>query len=131
MLVPAQSGGSIQVKNFLQDKDTVADSINQGQYYVGPHFTQAGVTDPTASDHPPFVIDYDSKNQLFNILLNQEPLNQTRQQAESYLGEKLGITHNDMCRLKYTISAPNYVNSYYAGQNLFFSFCNGAVKLAQ
>ena len=43
--------------------------------------------------------------------------------------QHLGISESDMCRLSYMVSVPNRVNTIYAGQNLGFSFCMGAVAL--
>jgi tetratricopeptide (TPR) repeat protein len=77
----------------------------------------------------PYLIDYLSQTQAFNIMIYEEPIGEVRQQAEQYLEQQLGISQTDMCRLNYTVIAPNSVNQIYGGQNLGFSFCPGATQL--
>ncbi|MDE1925376.1 MAG: hypothetical protein KGH79_04350, partial [Patescibacteria group bacterium] len=110
------------------DSATVKDPINKNTYYLGYH-PYEGVTDPTASDNPPYLIAYDDSNQSFTISLLQEPLAATRSTVESYLMTHFSLTQDQMCSLRYIISTPYRVNQVYAGTNLGFSFCAGATKL--
>ncbi len=126
----SSSGGEIQVQDFTKDPLTVEDPVNTGQYYLGYHFTE-GVPDSTATDSPPYVIDYIASDQFFNVVLYKEPIAKTRQEAEQYLMQHLGITQDQMCGLKYLISVPFWVNQYYTGTSLGFSFCPGATQLPQ
>ncbi len=128
--ITISNGGTLVVKDFLQDPETVKDHLNKGQNYLGYHFPE-GVPDPTATTEPPYVIDYFEADSSFSIAIFQEPVAANRLQAEQYLMEHLGISQNQMCTLKYSIGVPNRVNQYYAGMELGFSFCPGAVKLAQ
>jgi len=50
---------------------------------------------------------------------------------ERDLMAKLGITEDAMCQLNYMVSVPYWVNEYYAGESLGFSFCPGATQLPQ
>ena len=102
--------------------------MNPGYYYLGYHYAN-GTSDPTASNDPPYLIEYISTTQYFNISLLHEPLGQIRQQAEQYLMAHTGLTQNQMCQIKYMVSVPSSVNQVYAGTNLGFSFCPGAVQL--
>lgn len=115
-------GGTLQTKDFVADPTTVKDAANQGYYYLGYH---------TASENVPYIISYINTTQYFNIALLQEPIGQVRTQAEAYLMEHLGVSQADLCRLKYMVSVPNRVNSYFASRNLGFSFCPGATPLPQ
>lgn len=128
------SGGQITadntntIKDFINDPATVQDPINAGQYYLGYHFNE-GILDATATDSPPYVIDYFSATNYFNIVLFQEPIREVRLQAEQYLMAKLGISQDQMCQLKYTVTVPIRVSQIYAGTNLGFSFCPGSTPL--
>jgi len=42
---------------------------------------------------------------------------------------RLGIGEQEMCQLHYSFSAPYWVNEFYAGRELGFSFCPGSVSL--
>lgn len=121
-------GGTIQVKDFINDGSTVKDPVNTGSFFLGYHVYE-GVTDSTASDDPPYLIGYDDKNQNFTISLLHEPLGETRDQVEQYLVEHLGIAQGSLCALNYTVAVPYRVNNFYAGTNLGFSGCPQAVLL--
>lgn len=124
----ASSNGVIQTRDFKSDPTTVADPINHGQFYLGYHFSE-GRWDTTATDNPPYIIDYVDSSQYFIVTLLQEPIRQTRLQAQQYITVHLGITEDQICQLKYTVNVPGWVNANYAGTNLGFSFCSGAVQL--
>lgn len=126
--VRSYNGGVLQVKDFKSDPVTVKDPINTGHYYIGPH-PYEGVPDPTVSDNPPYIIEYIDADGSFTISLRVEPLAKTRLQVEKVLKEHLGLTEEQMCQLKFTMSVPNSVNSFYAGTDLGFSFCPGATPL--
>jgi len=128
LTVAANGGGTMVVRDFMKDKDTYKDPANAGQQYLGYHF-QEDPTDTSASENPPYVIDYFTQGGYFNIVLYQEPLGAIRQQAQQDLMQRVGLSQVQMCNLKYTISAPNSVNQAYAGVNLLFSFCPGATVL--
>ena len=127
--ITASDGSALTVKDFTKDTDTYADPSNPGQYYLGyhPFDTPSGAAQPNS----PYYIDYISQTGYFGVLLNQEPIAQARQAAEQYLMQKLGLDQNQMCKLSYMVSTPYSVNQYYAGVSLGFSFCPGAVQLAQ
>lgn len=128
--LPAVDGGTIQVNNFINDPTTAKDPINQGYYYLGYHVNE-GISDPTATDNPPYIIEYISTTQYFNIALLQEPIGQVREEMQQYLMAHLGISQDQMCRLNYMVSVPERINSQFAGKNLGFSFCPGATVLPQ
>lgn len=117
----AADGGTMNVLNFLNDTETIADPVNSGYYDFGY----------SATSTPPFMITYIAATQYFNIELLQEPIGRARKLAEQYLMQHLGISSVDLCRLKYTISAPTSVSSFYGGASLGFSFCPGATKLPE
>lgn len=117
--------GTIVVRNFLQDPQSKADPVNDGHFQLG---TYIDPTDSTAPDVP-YNIEYIASTQYFIIVLYQEPIAEARQEAEQFLMNHLGITEEQMCQLKYMVSVPNRVSSYFAGTSLGFSFCPGAVPL--
>lgn len=128
MIVAGASGESIQTSNFINDPATAKDPINSGYYYLGYHVNE-GVPDATATDNPPYVIEYISATQYFNIALLQEPIGQVRKDAQQYLISHLGISQSQMCQLNYMVSVPWSVNQQFTGRNLGFSFCPGATHL--
>ncbi len=128
MFIAGAGGEVVQTNNFIADPATVKDPINSGYYYLGYHVNE-GVPDPTATDNPPYVITYFSTTQYFNIALFQEPIGTVREEMEQYLMAHLGISQDQMCHLNYMVSVPYYVNSFYTGKTLGFSFCPGATVL--
>lgn len=120
-----QDGSTLAVKDFLSGPDTSADANNPGNYYIGNSI------DPGSPDAPsvPYVISYVSASSFFSITILQEPIDSVRAQAEQYLMRTLGISEGDMCRLRYTLVVPVRVNQVYGGENLGFSFCEGATRL--
>ncbi len=124
----ASDGGIVNVKNFLNDAETEADPINNGFYVLGYPLEKLS-TDSIGSTSVPYLITYTVSTQYFNVELLQEPLGQSRELAQNYLQQHLGITEKDMCRLGYTLGAPNEVSQLYGGASLGFGFCPGAVKL--
>ena len=130
ILLPTGTGTSIETKDFLIDQETVADPVNAGHYYLGYHEPE-GVTDPTATENPPYVVEYLANTHFFIIVLGQEPLGSVRKDMEQYLMTHLGLTRDGMCQLKYQVGVPARVNAQYAGTDLRFSFCPGATVLPE
>ena len=128
--IVATNGQPVQTRDFLSDPMTVKDPINPGYYYLGYHMYE-GVPDATATDNPPYVIEYISMTYYFNVALLQEPIGTTRAEAEKYLIERLGISQDQMCQLNYMVSVSARINSRYTSRNLGFSFCPGATVLPQ
>ena len=124
----ASDGSLMTVKNFLQNSDTAQDPINPGLYYLG--YRSFDLPNSPGNLKAPYYIIYD-KSQTFTIALNQEPISQNRLLMEQDLEARLGISQQSICKLRYIVSVPLHVNQYYYGYNLGFSFCPGAVKLAQ
>lgn len=122
------NGKTILVKDFTKDSAFVKDPVNPGYFYLGYHYNE-GVPDPTASNNPPYVIEYIASAQYFTISLLQEPIKQTRIDAEKYLMKQLNIPQSQMCLLKYMVAVPARVNSTYAGTDLRFDFCDGETPL--
>lgn len=124
--IQTSTGAVLDVRDFLNADDTVSDPQNYGHYFVGGHYP----FDQNAGQiAPPYIIEYFSETEYFNIVLLSEPLFQARVRAQSYLMETLGITESEMCSLEYTVSVPNFVNEYYSGQDMRFSFCPDAIPL--
>lgn len=113
--------------DFINDPTTYKDPINLGYYYLNYQANYSAST--TVSGNRSYMIEYISATQYFNIELLQEPIGPIRVEAEQYLMSRLGISQSEMCKLNYSIGTTNRVNSRYAGLNLGFSFCPGAVAL--
>ena len=130
MTLEGVGGQFISTVDFIADPMTVKDPSNPGYYYLGYHYrANEGVVDATATDNPPYIIEYIAETHYFNISLLSEPIGELRQEAEQYLMTRLGITQDQMCQLDYMVSVPDRVNSYYSGKSLGFSFCQGATAL--
>lgn len=126
ILLNTSSGGSVTARNFIADRDLVRDTINTQQTYLN-NYDPTVITGPSVQ--PTFIISYTPSTQYFNIVLNSEPIGNARAQAEQYLMNKLGLTQEQICSLNYMVSVPGYVNKYYSGESLGFSFCPGSVPL--
>ena len=77
----------------------------------------------------PFTINFAADSGTFAISLSEEPLAETRRRMEVFLQNILGISSSDMCKLKVYVGVNVYVNEYFSGKNLGFSFCPGSVAL--
>jgi hypothetical protein len=119
------TAGPQLVRNFLADPRTVADPLNPETFMLGNQI------DPFSSEAPqiPYVIDFNQETQFFIISLLQEPIAASRQQAELFLLDYLGLTESELCSLQYSVTVPARVNGGFAGTELGFSFCPGAVAL--
>ena len=121
--ITTADGGRLQTKDFKNDPAMTRDRINAGRYYLGFNLTN----DPT--EKAPYLIGYVETGDFFNVVLLQEPIGQSRKEAERYLMERLGISQNQMCTLRHTVSVPYFVNAFYTGMSLGFSFCPGSVVI--
>lgn len=115
--VPTKDGSSLEVTRFLPPNITPSTA---GDIYLAGE--EVGEKDL-------YKIAFYAPKQSFSIILLQEPLQNSRLQAEQFLIQKLAITEQDACRLLYFVSVPASVNAFYAGRNLGFSFCPGAEVL--
>ncbi len=114
----AVGGGVITAENFLKNPNTIADPVNSGYYDFG-----------STTSTPPFMVTYIAPTQYFNIELLQEPIGQTRELAQQYLEQYLGISTSDLCKLNYTVSTPSEVSKLYGGVDLRFGSCPDATVL--
>ncbi len=126
--LPTASGSTVTAKDIKKDPAT-GKYPAPGYYYVGYHQPVDGVSDPTATENPPYLILYIDNTHYFNITLLTEPLADTRVTAEEYLQARLGLSESDMCQINYRLSVPNSVSQVYAGEDLRFSFCIDATSL--
>ena len=115
-------GTTLAVNDFTKDPNVVADPSNPGNYYFAGKST---VENP----YPPFSVLYVGTDNSITIALLEEPLNQNRILAEELVLQRLGITKEKACSLRYQVSVPYWVNEFYIGKNLGFSFCPGAIAL--
>lgn len=85
----------------------------------------------SGSEYPlsEFIISYTAVDKSFSISLFKEPLKEMREKAEKEFLARLGITEGEACHLKYSLSTTYWVNQFYGGKNLGFSFCPGAIGL--
>ena len=123
--IKTENGGSIQTKDFIHDAETEKDMINPGHYHLGYRFTEGG------NEKIPYAIDYIDTTDFFNIVLYQEPIVNSRRDAEQYLMQHLGISQDQMCSLRYMVGVPYSVNEFYTATSLGFSFCPGSVQIPE
>lgn len=123
MVISVADGRTITTRNFMEATGTTEDAFNHGLYHLD--------VPPSANPSAPYDITYEKATQYFNISLLAEPIGQTRVEMEYDLMTKLGISEGAMCQLNYMVSVPYWVNAFYTGKNLGFSFCPGAVVLPQ
>ena len=133
MTITDFEGGSLVTNDFVNNGTTIPDAANQGRYLLAGDLgycltneaacKAGGITD--------FNIFYDSADQSFAVALLVEPIGRTRLVMETFLARTLGVSQPDMCRLNYYIGVTSDINSFFAGKNLGFSFCQGATKLPE
>ena len=129
--VLAQGGVRITVKDFLNNGETATDMVNPGTYYLAGSigYCLANGTCPSGYKSDEFLVTFNTNTQSFNISLLKEPLSTARQDVEKFLIDRLGASQEQMCALTYYVRTSESVNPVFAGQNLGFSFCPGAIKL--
>lgn len=121
------------VNAFLKNGTTVPDVQNPGRYFLAGSvgYCLADGTCPAGAVVDGANVVYDSSQQIFMVALTKEPLADSRSHAEQFLLSTLGITQPELCSLNYYVGTTVGVNEFYAGKNLGFSFCPGAVQLPQ
>lgn len=119
------------VSNFVDNEETVKDPVNTGTYILAGSagYCLSDGNCPSGFDTNNFSVSYSRNQDFFTLVVLTEPITDTRKEAESFLMSRLGIGEQDMCQLHYSFSAPYWVNEFYAGQELGFSFCPGSVSL--
>jgi len=111
---------------------TFADPQNPGNYILAQDlgYCEDGYCyDNKESDS--FSMWFDGRDQAFFIVLESQPLELARSDAEDFLQTLLGISNNDMCSISYYMTVSKYLESSHAGERVSFSFCSGARALLQ
>ncbi len=131
--VPSVLGGTIATSDFIHNGTTVQDIENPTNYYLAGSlgYCLSNGSCPSGASSTDFNVVYSTQNQSFIISLLQEPLGSSREEAQQFLMNTLGISEQSMCNLKYFVLTAVSVNSALAGENLGFSFCPGAIALPQ
>lgn len=129
--LPSRSGEPIVVDNFINNGVTEQDPINPSQYYLAGKNALCELERDCYSGAPTddFDVVYFSDEEAFAIGLTAEPLGEARRSAEQFLMNTLGITEAEMCALNYFLTTDAGVSEQYAGADLGFSFCPGAIPL--
>jgi hypothetical protein len=131
LVVIGNDGIGISVKDFINNGETVADTINPGSYYLAGSvgYCLGDGTCPAGAKSEQFTVSYSRQKDLFIVSILAEPLAESRALAERFVADRLGIGGNQMCRLNYQVSVTSGINEFYSGRNLGWSFCPGAVIL--
>lgn len=131
MTLTSRSGEPIVVQDFINNGVTERDTINPSQYNLAGKNAlcelESDCYSGAASDT--FDIVYFSEEDAFAIGLTAEPLGAARISAEQFLMKTLGVSQDELCMLDYFVTTDVDVSEQYAGADLGFSFCPGAVKL--
>lgn len=126
-----QGGLGVTVKDFIHNGETVADVVNPGSYVLAGSlgYCLADGSCPHGADTDDFSILYSESTQFLRIILLKEPLGSVRESAERFIIDRLGITEQEACSLKYVVGTPYWINAAYDNKNLGFSFCPDATVL--
>ncbi len=129
--IPVQGSTTAQTVDFLHNGVTMPDPANPGRYLIAGSvgYCLPDGTCPSAASTTDFSISYSTGTSFFNVALLKEPLGPVREEAEAFLEKTLGVPQAELCSLNYYVGTPYYVNQFYSGTNLGFSFCPGAVAL--
>jgi hypothetical protein len=133
MTLSTNGGGTLATLDFVHNGVTLEDPENKGNYYLAGNtgYCYANGTCQNVGSTTDFAIEYFPKGNVFVVGLSTEPLGKVRTEAQTFLLNDLGITQAQACSLNYSVMTADSVNEQYAGQNLGFSFCSGAVELPQ
>lgn len=99
---------------------TTAKYLGAGQY---------NVTDLNQAMTADYNVVFNAKNGTFAIALLNEPIAKSRTEAAQYMMGTFGLTQKQLCQLPIFVGVPHSVNQFYAGKNLGFGFCAGAIPL--
>lgn len=118
--------------------DTYSASVNEDSYkevhYPDPLKKAISAPDEYGNallaQESSYMIEYFSKDAVFNITLTGKDLLQSRVAAQNKLLQILGITKEDACKIKTNVGAPFSVNQELAGKNLGLSFCEKSIDLS-
>lgn len=129
--VKGSLGGSVAVKDFIHNGETVADTVNPGYFYLAGSvgYCLANGQCPSGAKTDDFIVTYNEKTQAFNVVLLTTPLKKSRAAAEVFMMDRLGINESQMCAINYWVGVPDKVDPLYSNSNLGFSFCPGATGL--
>lgn len=121
--VPFVSSSSQNTDMFfdklLASPDITPDPNNSGVYLLHEN--------PEGERHD-FIIEYHESDQTIHVLIQSQPIQFVRQAAETRLQVVLGMSQRELCNLRYQVIVPYWVSERYAGQNIGFSSCPGAVQ---
>lgn len=112
----ARDGTVVPVPDFTQENQPANASADNGYQIAG-------------SAMGTFQILFFPKDSGILISLFSEPIGPVRLEAEDALRSALGLTNQELCRLKHDVRTSISVNEAYAGRSLGFSFCPGATVL--
>ena len=129
--VNGQDGNPIAVKDFLHNNETVPDTVNPGYYYLAGSigYCLGNGQCPSGYQTDDFTVTYNTSSEQFSVVLLTKPLATSRDEAEKFLMDRLGLHRIFLCNLHYYVSVPTSVDSTLAGSNLGFSACPGATAL--
>lgn len=129
--VPLRSGESMSVNDFVHNGETAADPQNVGTYYLAGSigYCLEDGTCPSGAKTESFSITYTESDHSFTVSLLSEPLKTARVDAEAFLASRLGVEKKALCTINVYVGTPAFVNATFAGTNLGFPSCAGAVLL--
>ncbi len=128
--VASQSGDPLMVKDFINNGETTPDVVNPGYYVLAGSigYCLGDGRCPSGASTTDFKITYNSASQFFNIVIFTEPIGKVRSIAEYFLLDRLGLTQQELCTLRYSVGVPYRVSPINAGKNIGFSFCPGSIQ---
>jgi len=130
-LLHASNNLEFKTLDFLRNGETIGDPSNQGNYILAGSlgYCLPDGKCPSGFQTEDFSISYSQTDEFFTIVILNEPIAEVRKQAELFLKSRLGVGDAEMCQLRYSFSVPYWVNEFYTGRELGFSFCPGSVSL--
>jgi hypothetical protein len=131
IVLATASGQNVETRDFVSNGVTTEDPQNKGSYYLAGSigYCMPDGTCPHGAEATDFHVVYYKDQNAFIIPLLSEPLGTARKNAEQFMLRTLGVSEQQLCSLNYQVLTTSYISANYAGQNLGFSFCPGAVQL--
>lgn len=138
--VAGPKGSSISVRDFVSDADVVSvATTSRSGVEAAPYYSLGslpyGVAPSLATESLPssvnrgYEILYFPDSKVFSIFLYAEPIGATRLRMQQDLEQRLSVSAAQLCNLVSYVRVSPLANVFYAGKNIGFSGCPGAMTL--
>jgi|GEM_PF-5863622 len=122
---------AINVDNFMNFGMTFEDPVNPNNYILSDNLEYCVVDGSCINNQVSsnFSIRFDATDGVFYVQLLEQPIEEARRTAESFLTKVLQISRPELCELNYYMSVLESVDKQFSGKHLQFTACAGSQRL--